>query len=214
MIALFGGTFDPVHVGHVAAAQAAARLLGVDAVHLVVAAQPYHKVQQGQGITSAEHRLAMLEIACRIDSALVADGSELGRIGASYTVDLLERRRQTNPRERRVWVIGWDAFAEITSWRRWQRVFELTNFLVFERAGHKVAEPDELRRFLDKRLVSRLDGRKHGQVMMASDDLPEVSATQVRRLLASSAPCEHLLPSGVYPYIKQHDLYAGSSIAR
>ena len=213
MIALFGGTFDPIHVGHVAAARAAARILPVSTVRLIVAASPYHKISDGIEVTGAEHRLKMVQLACEGLPRLVADGSELGRVGASYTVELLERRREENHRERRVWVIGSDAFADVTSWYRWQEVFALTNFLVFRRRGHQAAWPAELSRWLADREVTRIDGRRHGQVMVVREDLPEVSSTAIRRLLASGGNCEHLLPLGVSTYIKNHHLYTGSRLA-
>lgn len=213
MIALFGGTFDPVHVGHVAAAQAALRLLSVAEVSFIVAAQPYHKMADGQQITSAQHRLSMVERACGGNSRLRADGSELGRQGASYTVELLERRRVDNPRERRVWIIGSDAFADVLSWYRWRDVFALTNFLVFERQGFAGGYSKELERWIGPRVCPRVDGRKHGQVMLSREQLPEVSSTALRRQLAAGEPCEHLLPCGVYTYIKKHNLYTGRPVA-
>ena len=82
MIALFGGTSDPVHVGHVAAATAAAKVLGVAQVRLIVAAHPYHKASNGRYITGADQRLEMLDIACAGDARLVADGSDLQARGA------------------------------------------------------------------------------------------------------------------------------------
>jgi nicotinate-nucleotide adenylyltransferase len=213
LIALFGGTFDPVHIGHVAAAQAALRLLPVAQVSFIVAAQPYHKMVDGQQVTGANHRLAMVEHACSANPQLVADGSELGRTGASYTVELLERRRRGDPRERRVWIIGSDAFADVLSWYRWRDVFALTNFLVFERQGFSAGYPKALERWIAPRVRDRVDGRRHGQVLLSQERLPEVSSTALRRSLAAGEPCEHLLPCGVYTYIKEQNLYTGRPVA-
>ncbi len=207
MIALFGGTFDPIHLGHVAAAEAAKGLLGVSEVRLLVASKPYHKTDQGQQVTSAQHRFAMTQIACANLEAVLADGSELGRDRPSFTVELLERRREEDPRERRVWVIGSDAFSELTTWHRWQELFGLTNFLVLQRSGHPLKLPRALAECVRSRQVSRVDRRRHEQVLFSSMELPEVSSSEIRERLRRGQPCEHLLPRGVSTYIRQNNLY-------
>ena len=207
MIALLGGTFDPVHRGHIEAALAAQQLLRVAEVRLVVASQPYHKASR---VSAAEHRLAMVREACGHHEGLIADGSELGHDQPSYTVDLLARRRASAPRERRTWVIGMDAFADVQSWSRWEQVFALTNFLVFERQGFESRLPAALKRWLRDRLTERIDGRRHGQVQIVRHiELPQVSSTQIRRAVRRGGRCEHLLPEGVFSYIRAHQLYAG-----
>ena len=223
MIALLGGTFDPVHVGHVAAALEARRRLAIDEVRLVLARQPYHKERSGAG-ADATDRLAMLGLACAGHPGLVADGSELEHEGPSYTVDLLERRARHDPAERRCWVMGSDAFALILGWRRVEDLFGLTSFLVFRRrddgAGNPFGNPSgnpsgnpfdaALDEFIRPRRVDRLAADRQGQVMLVDADLPAVSSTAVRAALRAGKPVADWLSPGVLDYIRKHHLYGTS----
>ncbi len=206
MIALLGGTFDPVHVGHLAAARAAQHLLGLDTVRLVVAAAPYHK-QANAAVSSARHRRAMVQLACTGVDGLVADSSDLEGEGPSYTVDLLERRALADPAERRVWIIGDDAFAEILGWWRVDDVFRLTSFLVFRRRDHRVVWSATLEHFVQPRLVRAWSSDDHGQVLLSDEALPAVSSTMIRNSLRRTECVDHWLPPMVLNYIKENHLY-------
>ncbi len=213
MIALLGGTFDPVHVGHLAAAQTARRLLGIDTVHLVVAADPYHKRDHKRSnavISPARHRLTMVQLACETSEGLVADASDLGRAGPSYTIDLLERRALADRAERRVWIIGDDAFAEILSWRRVETVFQLTSFLVFTRPDHRAVWSAGLDRFVGPRRVRALSCEHHGEVMLSDESLPAISSTMIRECLRRAECVDQWLPPTVLNYIKENHLYEES----
>lgn len=213
MIALLGGTFDPVHVGHLAAAQTARRLLGIEAVRLIVAADPYHKRDHNRTnavITPARHRLAMVQLACENSGGLVADGSDLDRKGPSYTIDLLERRALADTAERRVWIIGDDAFAEILSWRRVEEVFQLTSFLVFTRRDHRSVWSAELERVVRPRRARALSCEHHGEVMLSDETLPAVSSTMIRDCLWRGESVDQWLPPTVLKYIKENHLYEES----
>lgn len=217
MIALLGGTFDPVHVGHLAAAKAARRLLGIDTVRLVVAADPYHKRDHKRDhkrsnavISAARHRLTMVQLACESSEGLVADASDLGRAGPSYTIDLLEWRTETHRAERRVWIIGDDAFAQILSWRRVEEVFRLTSFLVFARRDHRSDWSAELEHFVRLRRVRALSCENHGEVMLSDETLPVVSSTMIRDCLRRAECVDQWLPPTVLNYIKENHLYEES----
>lgn len=206
MIALLGGTFDPVHVGHLAAARVARQVLGVDTVRLVVAADPYHKRANAM-VSPARHRLAMVQLACEASEGLIADASDLERAGPSYTVDLLERRTLADPAERRVWIIGDDAFAEILSWRRVEDVFKLTSFLVFRRRDHCVAWSLDLEQFVQPRRVRALSCDHHGEVMVSDEVLPAVSSSMIKNCLRRAECVDHWLPPTVLNYIQENHLY-------
>lgn len=206
MIALLGGTFDPVHKGHIAAAEAALHYLDVLQIRLVLARQPYHK-SRCDGATSAQ-RWDMLVLACRDLPYLLADDSELHREGPSYTVDLLERRAAEHPGERRCWIIGSDAFAPILGWRRVEDVFRLTNFLVFERAGSAAVFDPALSSFIAPRKVAAFAAEDHGQVMIVNSDLPEVSSSRVRQALRAGESVDAWLQPAVLDYIRKHHIYA------
>jgi nicotinate-nucleotide adenylyltransferase len=206
LIGLLGGTFDPVHNGHIAAAEAACRCLDVRQIRLVLARQPYHKTRY-DGATTGQ-RWDMLVLACRDLPHLVADDSELRLEGPSYTVDLLEQRAAEHPEERRCWIIGSDAFAPILGWRRVEDVFRLTNFLVFDRAGSRAAFDEALLSFIAPRRVATIAGEDHGQVMIVNADLPEVSSSRVRQALRAGEPVDAWLQPAVLDYIRKHHIYA------
>jgi len=205
-MALLGGTFDPIHVGHLAAARAAQRLLALDTVRLVVAADPYHKRVHAE-VSPARHRLAMVQLACAGAPGLIADASDLEGEGPSYTVDLLERRAYADAAERRVWIIGDDAFAEILGWWRVQDVFRLTSFLVFRRRDHPVAWSAGLEHFVQPRQVRALSSNHHGQVMLSDEPLPAVSSTMIRNCLRRTECVDQWLPPTVLNYIQENHLY-------
>ncbi len=181
-LALFGGTFDPIHNAHLTVAREAADQFGLEEVWLVPAAHPPHKEQAG---ASYEERFRMTELACRADPRFVASRLEAGD-GISYSVDTLEKVRAQgkNP-----WfIIGADAFAEIGSWHRWQDLIRLTEFIVVTRPGHVYTAPEGAK-------VHRLD----------TVALP-VSSSDIRRKLAlGETPTE--LPAEVAAYIARKGLY-------
>ena len=144
MIALYGGTFDPVHNGHLHAAKMVCDLLDLAELRLVLSARPSHRSDTGASISE---RFAMLRLACADDDRLIADDQEIHRDGPSYTVDTLEAFRASYPAEPLCWVIGWDAYRLLTSWHRWRRVAELANLVVVQRPGHEAALTEEMEQF-------------------------------------------------------------------
>jgi len=182
-LALFGGTFDPIHNAHLTVAHEAAEKFQLDEVWFVPAAHPPHKSDQ----TSAtyEDRFRMVELACQVDPRFVASRLEAGE-SKSYSVDTVERVRTRG--EQPYFIIGADAFAEITSWHRWQDLVRLTEFIVVTRPGHLYAAPPGAR-------VHRLE----------TVALP-VSSSEIRRKLAAGeVPSE--LPAAVGRYILERGLY-------
>jgi nicotinate-nucleotide adenylyltransferase len=182
-LALFGGTFDPIHSAHLTVAREAADKFDLDQVWFVPAAHPPHKSDQTGA--SYEDRCKMVEFVCRGDDRLVASRLESGA-GKSYSIDTIERVQASG--EQPYFIIGADAFAEITSWRRWQDLVRLTEFIVVTRPGHEYASPAGAR-------VHRLD----------TVALPVSSSEIRRRLAAGEIPPE--LPSEVAQYIVEKCLY-------
>ena len=182
-LALFGGTFDPIHNAHLTVAREAAGQFQLDQVWFVPAAHPPHKSDQ----TGARYqdRFRMTELACQADPRFVASRLEAGE-SKSYSVDTVERVRALG--EQPYFIIGADAFAEITTWHRWQDLVRLTEFIVVTRPGHQYAAPPGAR-------VHRLE----------TVALP-VSSSEIRRKLAAGEiPAE--LPAAVGRYILEHGLY-------
>lgn len=185
-LALFGGTFDPIHNAHLTVAREAAGQFQLDQVWFVPAAHPPHKSDQS-GATY-EDRFHMTELACHADPRFVASRLEDGA-GKSYSIETVERVRALG--EQPYFIIGADAFAEITSWHRWQDLVRLTEFIVVTRPGHQYATPPGAR-------VHRLE-----TVAMP------VSSSEIRNELAKGEiPVD--LPAAVRHYISQHKLYQAS----
>lgn len=215
MICLFGGTFDPVHVGHVHAARRVCDRLDLPAIRMLLSARPGHRGATG---ASAAQRWDMLKLACAADGRLVPDDTELRRaerLGRpSYTVETLEELRGTAMDAVIAWVVGSDAYRELTEWHRWREVFELANLVVLHRPGAELSLTGPLESLTRERRVARLEARA-GQVLVLDAPMLDVSATAVRELLAGAAQdgtrnttqVADLLPPAVYTYIKEHHLY-------
>lgn len=204
MICLYGGTFDPVHNGHLHAAATVCDALGLNQLQLVLSARPSHREHTGASI---EQRWDMLQLACGEDPRFVPDDREIRRNGPSYTVETLEALRAVHPVEPIAWLIGWDAYRLLTSWYRWQRVTELTNLIVVHRPGHLSALDDDMLEFTRQHRVAALRGEKSGSVLILEQEMLAISAAQVRELFVSGKMADHLLPGTVATYIRQHNLY-------
>ena len=204
MIAFLGGTFDPVHNGHLHAARVAANALACP-VRLVLSAHPPHRPHPE---ASAERRWALLELACAAEAGLEADDVELRRRGPSYTVDTLEALRLRHGDEPLSWIIGTDAFNEIHTWRRWRKVLELGHLLVLHRPGAVLG--GAALNFYREHRSDDLERQPAGGIRLLDQAMLPVSASAIRALIAEGNDVGHLLPQGVSTYIRRHGLYARS----
>lgn len=188
-IALFGGTFDPVHNAHLIIAREAAERFGLDTVLVIPSANPPHK--SAGSTTDYSHRLEMVRLACQYDSRLQASRLEEGT-ARSYSIDTIERARQQLAHgDELFFLIGGDAFAEISTWHRAAEVIRAVDFIVASRPGYHYPVPDGAR-------VHRLE----------TVALP-VSSSEIRfRLEAGDLPED--LPLPVLTYIRQNGLYGAS----
>lgn len=185
-IAIFGGTFDPIHNAHLIVAREAARQFALDQVLLVPAARPPHKHSR---VEEFEHRLNMIRIACDADPVLIPSAIEANTT-VSYSVRTIEKLSAAlQPGDWLSFIIGADAFSEITTWYEWETVVQLVDFLVVSRPGHQYSIPAGAR-------VRRLDS-----LCLIT------SSSEIRHELASGAePAE--VPPAVLKYIRAHGLYA------
>lgn len=204
MICLFGGTFDPIHLGHMHAALTVCEALSLDQVHMVLSAQPAHRDPTG---ATSQQRWQMLELACESQPQLVADDREMRRSGPSYTVDTLTDARAECGADPLCWVIGSDALADLPSWKRWRDVLSLCNLVVLSRPGSQEVYPEAVRELLAQRATDAVPNEPTGQVFVVEARMRSISASQVRHALAVGGAVEHLLPARVAAYISEHGLY-------
>ena len=196
-LGIFGGTFDPIHLGHLCVAWEASELLDAD-VLMMPSGIPPHRPPP---IASSPQRLAMLEVALRGQSRLILDGRELARSGPSYTVDTLVELRDEHGGRPLVLLLGTDAFAGLPDWHGWHRLFELAHIGVLSRPGEQATLPEELQRETADRWVddaTSLQSAPAGQVMALSVTPLEISATRIRQLLAAGREPRYQLPSELF----------------
>ena len=210
-LALFGGTFDPVHNGHTAIAQGAFDQLAIERLIVLPAGNPYQR--EHLPLASAHHRVAMLQLAFAAPRRISIDKRELNRIGPTYTVHtLLELRRELGDAVPLIWLIGADAFSRLDTWHRWQELFELCHFAVARRAGEmapdKACSP-QLAEVLKTRsgAVATLAETPCGGIATLDIDPTDVSSTEIRRRRAHGESLRGLVSDAVCDYIERHKLY-------
>jgi nicotinate-nucleotide adenylyltransferase len=210
-LALFGGTFDPVHLGHAAIVQGAFARLGIERLIILPAGNPY---QRGHlPLASAAHRVAMLKLAFAHAHGISIDQRELNRIGPTYTVPTLrELRRERGDTLPLIWLIGADAFSRLDTWHRWQELFDLCHFAVVRRAGEMpsaAAFSPALAGMLSTRRAdaAALAATPCGHVAELAIEPPPVSSTEIRRRRAAGESLRGLVADAVCDYIEQHKLY-------
>ncbi|SDL76231.1 nicotinate-nucleotide adenylyltransferase [Modicisalibacter muralis] len=206
---MLGGTFDPVHLGHLRSAVELREVLALDRVHMIPAHVP--PLREAPGVCSAE-RLTMLEAGIGDAPGLVADGRELQRDGPSYSTDtLVTLRRDYGEQTRLVMAVGHDAFLRLSEWHAPERLFELAHVAVIDRPGHDAPLPAALESLITGREAQdaeALFARPAGGVLRIR--LPsrmDISATDLRERLAEGRSIRYLLPEAVEAYIQSRNLY-------
>lgn len=196
-LAIFGGTFDPIHLGHLSVAWEAAELLDAE-VRLMPASIPPHRPPP---IASAAQRVAMLRAALRGQSRLTLDTRELDRSGPSYTVDTLRELRAEQGDRPLVLLLGADAFAGLPAWHRWRELFEVAHVGVLSRPDVASTLPDALEREVATRRVAGPAGLKRlpaGKLVELAVTPLVISATRIRELLGAGRDPRYLLPAGLF----------------
>ncbi len=197
-LGVLGGTFDPIHLGHLQAARAARAAHSLSRVLLVPAAEPPHK--RGEA-AAARHRLSMARIAAAAEPGLEASAIEVERGGISYTVDTLSQIARAHPGAELFFIIGEDTVPELPLWKDSPRVFELARIVTVNRPGPR-------RRF-ERALFPRvaagvLERCERDRVVMEPAD---IASRDIRRAILAGEPFEHLVPAGVGEYIRKQKLY-------
>lgn len=196
-LAIFGGTFDPIHLGHLCVAWEAAELLDADVLMMPSGLPPHRPAP----MASPAQRLAMLKVALRDQSRLILDARESTRSGPSYTVDTLVELRAEYGDRSLVLLLGADAFAGLPGWHGWHRVFELAHVGVLNRPGEQAPLTEDLREETRDRWVENpaaLRTAPAGCVIALSVTSLEISATRIRELLAAGREPRYQLPAGLF----------------
>jgi nicotinate-nucleotide adenylyltransferase len=192
-IGIFGGTFDPIHVGHLVAAINAKHAVGLDRVVLMVANVPWQKAG-ARVVSSAADRLAIVEAAVGDVPGLEAGSMEVERGGVSYTADTLAALRDDAPDDDLYLIVGWDVAGELRSWERYEEVKALATLVVVNRPGS--GRPIELEK----------DGWRVVEVTVPN---LEISSTDLRARAADGRPLDYLIPEAAVHCIRQRRMYAG-----
>jgi len=195
LVGLLGGTFDPVHIGHLIMAEAARDALGLDWIEFVPARIPPHKADEP--ITQAGHRVGMLKAAIENAPHFRLNLMELERTGPSFTIDTLSDLRQTRPDDVFVFIIGSDSLIDLPRWRDPQRILELTSLAVFERPGN-VPDLDELERTLPA-IRDRL--------AFVDAPLIDISSSRLRAQVLGNRSVRYQTPDAVIAYIERERVY-------
>ena len=212
-IGFLGGTLDPIHLGHVAAARAARAALTLDRVEIIPARVPPHRPQQPSA--SAFHRFAMAALATSGVDGLRVNDTELASSGPSYTADTLLRLHGTGLSPLQIFFItGADAFAEIQTWRHYPEVLDLAHFVVISRPGHPLAElPARLPALVERMTHDRAArARENTAVFLVDANTPDVSSTEIRERIGRRERLTGFVDPAVEAYIVRHGLYGSAGI--
>jgi nicotinate-nucleotide adenylyltransferase len=206
-IALLGGTFDPVHIGHLRAAIELREQFALDAVRLVPAHVPPHRATPS--VDSAARR-RMVELAIADEPGLALDDRELLRGGPSYSIDtLIETRAEVGNACAVALALGEDAFAALDTWHRWRELLDHAHLVVMRRPRARLPQQGPVAELLQAHgaPATALRDRAHGAIVMLPLPPLTVSATAIRRVIAEGRSPRYLLPDPVWHYIREHGLY-------
>jgi nicotinate-nucleotide adenylyltransferase len=209
---LYGGTFDPIHLGHLAIARAARDALHAT-VRLMPAADPPHRATPG---ASAAHRARMAELAVAGEPGLCVDRRELRRDGPSYSVDTLrELRAAIGERAPVALLVGADSFLGLPAWKQWRALFALAHLVIAERPGRALEDaPAELAQAVAGRWTACADDLRQapaGRLFRLVHPLHPASASEIRAAIREGGSWRAMVPPAVAAYIDRHALYAGGA---
>ncbi len=194
---ILGGTFDPIHTGHLILAQEVQWRLGLDEIWFVPTGEPWMK--RGEQLTGKDHRKAMVELAIGENATFRLSTAELERPGDTYTVDTLEQLRSDELKNDDVmFIMGVDTFTSLHRWKNPGRILELVRLVVALRPGYGTIDLNEL---------EAIDPTAGERVMTVEMPLIEISGTELRRRAAAGEPIHYLVPDAVRQYIESEGLY-------
>lgn len=208
-IGVFGGTFDPVHIGHLRSALEVCQQLDLDHVRLMPCHVPPHRPQPQ--LKAAERRL-LLELAVKSTDELIVDDRELQREGPSYSVDTLLSLREEYPDNPIYLILGTDAFRQIDTWSRWTEILTLAHIVVIQRAGEALTLSDSLQAWFSEHQAQPEDNQlAFGKIWPLAVTSLAISATDLRAQRAAGQSVKYLIPEAVLTVIEQLGFYPAKS---
>jgi nicotinate-nucleotide adenylyltransferase len=207
MIGLYGGTFDPIHFGHLRTALDVQQILGLDQLRFLPCGVPPHRPAPA---ASPAQRLAMVREAVRNEPGLQVDNRELQRPGPSYMVDTLQSLRDELGARSLGLILGMDAFRALETWHRWQHLLDLAHLIVMQRPGARAPAAGALEGLVRGHRATdgaELRARPAGGILFLPVRQLDISATEIRQLLARGESPRYLLPDGVLELIRAQQLY-------
>ncbi|MEP7703293.1 nicotinate-nucleotide adenylyltransferase [Paraglaciecola sp. 25GB23A] len=215
-IGLFGGTFDPIHNGHIYPVIAAAKLANIDSVALMPNYIPAHK---NAAQSTSQQRLAMIKLVCDEYPLFYPEPWEIEQSKVSYSVETLLAFRQRHPHSPICFFIGSDSLYSLPKWHRWQELLGLCHFIVCQREHQTPPKAEENNQIIMQRILAKhqitqvalLQQKLAGYIYLAKTPEINVSSSQIRALLVKGQNPQGLLPSAIYRYIEQFKLYQQST---
>ncbi|WP_312984322.1 nicotinate-nucleotide adenylyltransferase [Atlantibacter sp.] len=209
LLAYYGGTFDPIHFGHIKPVEALARQVGLQNVVIIPNNVPPHRPQPE---ASSAQRKAMIDAAIQGNALFELDDRELQRAMPSWTADTMEAlRAEQGAAQPLGFIIGQDSLLAFQTWHRYADILACCHLLVCRRPGYPLAMPDaEQQRWLEQHLATdpaELHAQPAGKIFFADTPLLAISATEIRQRLENGQPCDDLVPAPVMDYITRHGLY-------
>lgn len=196
-LGIIGGTFDPIHYGHLLAAEWAGEVFELDKIIFIPAARPPHK--DPASVINGDHRYRMVELAIKDNPAFTASSLELERRGYSYTVDTIRHYLEADPQLDIRFILGVDALQLIYTWKEVGQLIKLCRFIVVTRPGYQLDRCDPVFATVPAELWDRIE-------LLSIPGL-EISSSEIRKRVAAGQSVRYLLPPGVADYIKKNDLY-------
>lgn len=210
-IGIFGGTFDPIHFGHLRAAIELFEELSLDEIRLIPGKHPPHRMTP---LASPEDRLNMIHLAIQ-GTPLTVDDREMRRDGPSYSIDTLMSLRREYPKASLCMFVGADAFLGLTTWFQWEKLIQLANIIVMQRSGFNLPVNGAIAELIANHRPAEnepIHKNPYGRIFTQNITLLEISASNIRHRIQNKKSPAFLIPDSVHEYIQRHGLYGYDKI--
>jgi nicotinate-nucleotide adenylyltransferase len=209
-IGILGGTFDPIHLGHIQPAKQLLSNYSLDEILLIPVHKPPHKSSTN---ASTEHRVKMVELACQHEGNFVLDTREIERTTLSYTLDTVKELQSEHPYDELFFIMGMDSLLAFTTWHQWEEILQCCNLIVNTRPGYDLSNiNNETKLLLEQYQATFMvnvtsTSVTTGHIYLNNCNELNISSTDIRSKLANNLNCDDLLPQHVLEYIHLHHLY-------